>query len=541
MLKDSQGNNVLEIDQRLVNLAQRDKELRVTEEEFFEAIKAYKLDEALEQLAIISKRIFGDEFPEEFHRMGSGRGGVQHPCGIYITQFAIEYLAAAFILSGSNNWKSESIKSKDNLLGLFNIYHNTLVQKMSDPTDITTLLVPMTFQQFVSQADARNVFARQWYIFHKIYSRLEEDAFENLNSIFLKEVGLSMLEYTKLGFTIFATILAMPRFNIGELGATVMPGLNDVFNEEKVGIFLNHVSATYDDFRKLDKEINRDLDPIYTKTRFNPLWQKPIVRLGTNDYLVPSTSAYITATFKGLFWWFDTYFYSQSRDKGDKFRTYFGSLFEEYIGDVLKDIYREEHVKPAISYGSKKAGGEFFDWIVETPSKILLFEAKGSQFPLNVLQKGDPESIRNEVVSKIVKAIKQTYKQVKNIEAYEELKHLRGKEVVPIAVFYDVPLVSTPMYDASIQRELDTLESSYPGIKDFQCLRLSMEELESYYYASNIIDIDTPLRTANTDPRTGFKAEIFKNMDDSLIRKGKLLDRAWDEYWNDVIGVPESL
>jgi hypothetical protein len=30
-------------------------------------------------------------------------------------------------------------------------------------------------------------------------------------------------------------------------------------------------------------------------------------------------------------------------------------------------------------------------------------------------------------------------------------------------------------------------------------------------------------------------------MDDSLIRKGKLLDRAWDEYWNDVIGVPESL
>lgn len=539
MFKDLSGKNVLEIDTRLGNITRGDKQLQVTEAEFFNAIKSYKLSEALEQFAIISKKIFDNAYPKEWHRMG--RGGVQHPSGLFLTQFSIEYLASAMILSGSNDWKSESIKNKDNLLGLFNIYQSNLIQEVSAKSGITSLLVPMYFQQFVSQAEPKDVFTRQWYLFHKINSRLESGAtFDNLNEIFLKDVGITILEYTKLCFVIFATLVTFPRFNIGKLTGANIPGLNDVLSEEKMSIFLNLISANYAEFRELDNIKNKNLDPKYTKTRFNPLWVKPIVRLGTNDYLAPSMTAYMTSTFKGLFWWFDTYFRKQSNKKASDFRKYFGELFEEYAGDVLKDIYGEDKVSPQIPYGSKKNDGLFFDWIVTVEDKTFLFEIKGYQFPLEVLQKGDPENIRKEVTNKLIYTIIQMYKRIQDIQKFEELKHLRGKNLVPIAVFYDIPLVSTPMYQESIKPALKNLESAYPGIKDFQYGMLSIEELEDYYYAVGKTDIDTPLLEANRNNATGFRAELGKITNNEPTKRKNILDRAFNEYCFNVIGVKDE-
>lgn len=538
MFKDTFGKIVLEIDPRLGNMTRKDKELKVTEAEFFAAIKAYKLDEALEQFAIISKKIFDDSYPKEYYRMGNG--GIQHPSGVLVTQFAIEYLAAACILSGSNNWKSESIKSRDNLLGLLNIYHNSLVQKTREKFTITSLLIPMYFQQIISQTDPKNTLSRQWYLFCKIHPRLNNKDFSNLDVILKNETGLSMLEYTKLAFVIFATVLTFPRFHIGKLTGANIKGLNDVLGEEKMGAFLNLVSSSYEEFRKLDAEINKDLDPVYTKTRFNPLWLKPLVKLGENDYLAPSTTAYMTSTFKGLFWWFDNYFRKQSNSKGNDFRSYFGSLYEEYVGDVTKDIYGENNVSPEISYGSKKNGRKFFDWIVAKDDKVFLFEAKGYQFPLEILQKGDPEGIRKEVVNRIIKTIIQMYKRVQDVENFEELKHLRGKKLVPIAVFYEIPLVSTTIYEDNILSALEDLEKKYRGIKDFKRYLLGIEELEHYYYVSETEDIDDLTDRVIKNPQTGFNREVTELCHKDPTSKKNILDRAFNEYCDDVIGVKDT-
>ncbi len=535
MFKDSKGKIVLELDQRLVNITHRDNELKITEADFFNAIKAYKLDEALEQFGIISKKIFGDEYPKEWRRMG--RGGIEHPSEVFITQFAIEYLSSAMILSGSNNWKSMSIKNKDNMLGLFMLYQNGLVQEVSAKSGITSLLVPMYFQQFVSQADPKDVFTRQWYMFYKVGSRLEGEDFKNLNDVFLKENNISILEYTKLCFVIFATIITFPRFNIGKLTGANIKGLNGVLSEGKMSSFLNLLSADYEAFRKLDHQLNKNLDPKYTKMRFNPLWLKPIVKMGQNDFLAPSFTSYMTASFKFIFWWFDTYFRKESRIKGDDFRSYFGSLFEEYTGDVIKDIYTTEKVSPQIVYGTKKLGGLFFDWIVTTENKTFLFETKGYRFPLEVLQKGEPEKIRREVVNKIIYTIVQMYKRVEDVESFEELKHLRGKNLIPIAVFYDIPLISTPMYLENIQPALENLENTYKGIKDFKYYLMSIEELEDYYYVADKVDIDVLLQEANKNNQTGFRAELGKANGDRETTRKNILDRAFDEYCSDIIGV----
>jgi len=350
-----------------------------------------------------------------------------------------------------------------------------------------------------------------------------------------------MLDYTKLCFVIFATIVSYPRFNIGNLTGVTMKGLADVLSEDKMSKFLNIVSSNYEEFRKLDNELNKNLDPVYTKTRFNPLWLKPLIKLGENDFIAPSMTAYMTSTFKGLFWWFDKYFRKQSRAKGDDFRSYFGGLFEEYVGDVIKDIYTEAKVSPEISYGSKKNGGLFFDWIVTTENKIFLFEVKGYQFPLEVLQKGNPEHIRKEVVNKVIYTIIQMYRRVKDIDKFEELKHLRGKNLIPIGIFYDIPFVSTPMYEENILPALADLENKYVGIKDFKYYLLGIEELENYVYVSEKEDIDVILEKASKNHQLGFNGVVKEINAKDPTNKKNLLDRAFNEYCYDVIGVKDEL
>lgn len=536
MFKDATGKIVLEIDQRLGNITNND--LKITEAQFFDAIKGYKLAETVEQLAITSKRMFMDDYPKEWFRMG--KGGIQHPCGVYFTQFAIEYLSCAMILSGSNDWKDRSIKNKDNFIGLFNIYHNGLIQEVSAKSGITSLLIPMHFQQFVSQDDHKDAFARQWYLFHKVNERLNGKGFEDINAVFLKEVGISVLDYTKLCFVIFATIINNPRFNIGDMSGITMSGLRGVLDKEKMFTFLDLISSDYKSFREIDQELNKNLDPKYTKTRLNPLWIKPIIRMGENDFLASSVTAYGTATFNGLFWWFDNHYRKQSRVKGDEFRSYFGSLFEEYTGDVIKDIYIKETVSPQIEYGTKKSGGLFFDWIVTTKDKVFLFETKGYQFPLAVLQKGEAESIEAEVIKRMVNTILQMYKRVKDVELYDELKHLRGKNLISIAVFYDIPLVSTPMYREIILPELEKLEATHKGIKDFRYYFISIDELENYYYASENIDVDVILEEVNKNNQTGFSVELGKANGGKQSTTGNILDRAFNEYCSDVIGVEDE-
>lgn len=534
MHKNHLGKDVLELDARLSAITHVNREIEVTEEQFLNAIKAYALTESLMNLAHLSKRIFDEGFPEDWYK--TGRGGVRHPSGILLTQFAIEYLASAFMLSKSNDRKKEKLARKDNILGLFNIYHSSLVQGISTDAGLIYFLIPTYFQQFVSQVDPKNSCTRQWYIFCKINNRIEKSGFENLNQILKNKTSLSIQEYTKLCFLMFAYSSASPRFNIGELDETNITGFGDVFNQNKMSAFLKLISTDYKSFRELDKKLNNDLDNKYTKTKLNPLLVKPVIKLGDNDFLTPSITAYITATFKGLFWWFDAYFRNESSTQADKFRKYFGLLFEEYVGDVLKDTYSIESVTPEIHYGGKHNERLFFDWIVESKEKVYLFEVKGYQFPLVVLQTGEPAKVDKEIMSKLIYTIVQMYKRVNDIDKFEELKHFRGKNIIPIAVFYDIPFISTSAYQERITPILSKLDEKYPGIKLFKYYFIAIEELESYYFVSHKVDLDYILEETVKNLQTGFMTEWKKVLQESDMQKSNLLDRSFEEYCDDIAG-----
>ncbi len=524
----------MEVDSRLLELTRKEKELKVYEEEFRTALKGYKLDEFLIILAEISGKLYDQDFVSNDIWKKEKIGCIIHiPSKQFITDFAIEYIANILLISGSNNFKSESIRNKDNLVSTFSIYHNSIVHPLAKVNSASSLLVPMFYQQITSQQDIKHTFVRQWLIFQKSNELVDEKKID-LDSILLEKTGMTVIEYVKLCFLILAAILTKTRFNFGTFERSTIKGMDDVLNTKKISAIMKQLAITKKDFIELDKKYNSKLKPEYTKSRYNPLWEKPVIILGENDYIVPSTSAYVKGALRGLYWIFENLI-------GQIFRTYFGTLFENYCGMVIKDIFGEENVRPAIKFG--KDNKEFFDWIVNDKNEILLFETKGYQFPLKTLQTGDAELIRKEVFSKLVETIKQTYNRCQDIQNYEELKEFRDKKITVVAVFYDIPLVSTNLYDLDIKAALIGLDAVYPGIKNFKYVFLSIEELENYYYVKDCISIEGLVNRVRNTPGSGVldqTSQVFKENNLSNEQRVCLLDRKFKDFYEIELGIPYS-
>lgn len=523
---------MIEIDSRLLQLSEKSMELKVTQEQFCNALKAYKLDDSLVLLAEISKSLFDPTFTEnEFWKKEKNGFIIHKVTGQFVTEFAVEYLANLLLISGSNIHRSMSLKDKDNILGIFNIYTNCIVHP-EFRNALVTLLIPMYLQQLSSQRDIKDVLTRQVLIFSKVLDEHSGPGKIDLNQYLIDEAGLSIEEYTKLTFIILAAILSYPRFNIGDFTSAEEEPLKGMITNENMNALMNLLSATPAELRAIDELYNSKLKPEETKSRYNPLWQKPIVRLGDNDFVVPSFSAYKKGALSGLYWFFENRLKKQFRD-------YFGILFQEYVGLIIKDSYESKDIESGVAFGNKKDAREFFDWIVSDDAGYNLFETKAYQFPFYVLQTGDMESVRKEILKKVVGTIRQMFERVQDIDKYDELAKFRGKSIKCVGVFYDIPFISTDVYDADIKSALLGLDSKYPGIKDFKYTLISAEELEDYQYVKPYITIEEIVERVRNTPGSGFTSEVMKffkekDLDSKTMRS--LLDKKFDEFFGEDMG-----
>lgn len=517
---------VIHVDNRLASLLTKEMESEVTEEQFRWALKGYRLEESLLLLGRISARLYDDKFQEDGYWKKENTGFVIHKeTGQFVTDFAIEYISNLLLISGANEYKSLSLADKSNVIGIFSIYFNQIIRPKK-VENLASLLVPMSLQQFSSQKDFHDVFTRQIVIFQEIHSELSCEDKMDLINILKEKTGLTIEGYFKLSFFIFAKILSDPYFKQETFTEGELSRNAELLSEGKINLILACLAATPEEIRILDGKYNNRMSEEHTLSRYNPLWEKPIVRLARNSYVVPSVSSYVKGAFKGIYWLFE------NTDRS-AFRKYFGSLFENYVGRVLKDIYGEKKVYPGVKYGTKKDSREFYDWIVELPDSYILIEAKGYQFPLPTLQTGKPSLVEKEVSEKIVETIRQMFDRKQDIERYDELRHFKKKKITCVAIFYDIPFVSTNMYDASIKSALHNMEKDKSGICDFEYILLDIEEIEQYSYVKDYIDIEGLVRRSKETPGSGVQAEIRKISVDNKHaggRRDNLLDKKLKEF-----------
>lgn len=514
----------------------------VSESELREVLRRYNVRDGLFLLGKVSNFVFNTNDENKI-----SKAGYREPTtGIFVTQFALAYIANLLIVSGGNDYKAKQISNKENLLTLCNIYGNSIEfpeikTKDSDEPftmdDFVSSIVRMYGEQFEFQFNSVLLVSRTILIFNEISNKVIPKKFNLLADIFKEKTGLSLKEYFYIAMAVWAGGNDRVAFNKDFLTKANIPALKEYFSEEKISLFLNLFSVTYSEFRKEDEKMNQNLHPIYTKFRFNPLQVFPIIKTDKEDnspYIMPNTVCYVKRAYGGLYWWFHRYF--EEKGSQQDFRNYFGEIFEEYVGKILKEMYGESSVHPEITYLTGKSTRKFIDWWVEKNGKIYLFESKAYQFALNTKQTGDLELLIKEVKSKIAKSIKQVTERIADIDKYEELKMFRGKTIIPVIVFMEIPLASGNIYKDIIKKELENIEDEkgITGLKDAKINFINIEELELYADVVDKIDIEDVFAKFENDMSEGFLSVIQKVKGVPPINP--FLYKLYDNFWREMIG-----
>ncbi len=529
------GRRALIADNEIRKLGKK-AEGTVTETELKEVLRKYNLRDGLICLGQMSVQVFNDQ---SINRIGNG--ALSDPAtGIIITQFALAYLANIMIISGANDFKAKLISNKDNLLALLNIYSNGLEFLETNnynktPTaekEIISIFVRMSGEQLEYQFNYVHLISRTLIVFNEIVKEVVPDKFDKLENIFKTETGLALNEYFTLAMAVSAVSQKTATFRKEYLTEANIPSIQEILNNSKVDSFLNMLAIDYKGFREDDKNNNVNLHPIFTKTRFNPLVFYPIVKTDKKmeePYVIPSTITYLKRAYGGLYWWFHRYF--EAKGMQLDFRNYYGKVFENYVGRILKGIYGKENVHPEIIYPK----GKFIDWWVENNSTIYLFEAKAYQFALPTKQTGDIMLIENEVKTKMIKAVKQVYKRVLDIEKYKELAVFRNKKIIPIVVFFEIPLVSAHLYKELLDEELQKLEDEgLVNIKNQEIYFINIEELELYAGAVHKVSIEDVFAKYDNNIKEDFLSIISKEL--GRLPINEYLDKVYNDFQTEITG-----
>lgn len=272
-----------------------------------------------------------------------------------------------------------------------------------------------------------------------------------------KATGLSIREHLVMGMCVCAQVLThSPVIRPSHLYNASIPSLETLLTPEKVDAYLRFISGDYDELRDLDQKRN-NADPWYTKHRFNPLQEKPLVRLERlsqeereDVYVAPNFHLLMRRALPGVYWSIHNVLEADG-GKHHSFSTGFGYVFEEYVGEILKRIDQKTFNISNVQY-------QCFDWIVPSEKGFILVDAKAEHF--NLLSRTYPEKeqmIRQEIMPKIIEALVQCNRRLSDIAIKPELSLLRDKPVIPCVVVWDVPLVEQGGMDKFIEAVLDRI------------------------------------------------------------------------------------
>jgi hypothetical protein len=212
----------------------------------------------------------------------------------------------------------------------------------------------------------------------------------------------------------------------------------------------------------------------------NPLFIYPIVRpcqnkqFSTRDkeyYTVPNSSLLSYRMCSGIF-------YQMFNQYKDAFSTYFGFVFESYVGEVLRQsvagtslLYSESDIRT--TYPEKM--GKVPDWIFITDSCAVFIECKATRFTRPALTEGTEDAV-NYSLSQTIKGLNQLNEFTKACQAKKTgLEAIHNcQEFRPLLItFEQLFLVNSELFKKHINGILQA-----KGIVDLQWIILSVQELE---------------------------------------------------------------
>lgn len=177
--------------------------------------------------------------------------------------------------------------------------------------------------------------------------------------------------------------------------------------------------------------------------------------------------------------------YAGDRGK-NPFREAFGHVFQEYVGQVLKEYFHSWNVNEEITYRKNKSKHQSVDWLVWKGKKAILIEAKQNALGYNAKYSGELNSIRSDISRNIGKAFSQletTIREImeQNLKEFQFLSNVTKFESV--VVLFDSLYNARAIVDSSlVSSEYDNFHSHHIiGISDFEYFCDCQKEKESMF------------------------------------------------------------
>ena len=226
-------------------------------------------------------------------------------------------------------------------------------------------------------------------------------AFEALN-------GVALTDFIKVGWIAWVAARSHLGFARDYFEKAQAQGIDLPQDRELIQV-LDQLTTTADKFvAEYDK--HRGTDPRFAMYNFNPLFMYPLVRPYRFDHTPPPEEDAMVAPLPDLILSRLSVgiFYQVFNQHRTEFSQYFGHLFNEYVGTVLRHsvppgtLLSEGDIRK--TYPEKN--GKAPDWAVVDGSTAVLIECKATRFTRAALTTGD-ENVVNDSLKQVITGLKQ--------------------------------------------------------------------------------------------------------------------------------------
>lgn len=471
------------------------------------------------------------------HSLSNSYKGLQIIEGVPISNGTLAYLSMRLI-ENSNDYRGKDMTIGNLLIAVDMVFglQDPFQKHKENPLGC---LIRYGASQLDYEREVHHLLSRTLIIYEHLWSEVPGSTQADVSSAIQSFSGLTLQEMLVLSLALFHGA-KNGFFRLFEDIENCHIHLREYFEPDKQKAFANWISCGYKEFREKSRSDMPSANE-YERFRFNPLHLKPAITPDRNPkpgfpqvYIAPIPTLIYEKVTRGLYFSLTKHF---ECEKGNPFRSAFGSVFQEYVGLLLKQTFGEVNVQKDWKYGPKKHLRDTPDWFVIQNGAAVLIEVKQAGLYLNAKKWGELEQIGKDLTQSIGSGANQMWEFEQSIESGSCTvpDWLNGIEITErLVVTYD----RSYFLNSILRGEVKQL---YPSISEtYHWHTIAVEELE-YFLGIVGTDFIEALKEKRLDPegdRMDFRDYYARkySQDDCI---NPYLDRVFDNFFSE-LGIPSN-
>lgn len=346
-------------------------------------------------------------------------------------------------------------------------------------------------------------------------NRLVSDKQHDIERDFEEAFSLSVRDYLTLGFALYAQFISDPVFF--PLGGwhTEIPSLRDLLKTDKKEALLRLVCADAGRFRS----VNSILAQSESKTDsydFNSLFMYPVIDLGSGKCVSPVMDLLAIRLYDAPY--YELANLAEGAGKRNSFRAFFGKIFHEYTGMLLREAFGSSAVSP--EFGPNPPGP--VDWAVFHDECGVLIECRASELSLPARYSADETVLQKDLQRIVIETVDKLERKRSMIE---------GSTLKPanVAHWHLLMVVKEPLLPVPHIRALIDAGLSQP-VRYHLMSTDDLEQLLALHGTEGVCRILVE-KEADSHIDEDFRTFFSSHRTDYAFRRNPLIERTYDQYF----------